>query len=49
MTIVARDKLDYVWLMSRTKSLPHDEMIKFREMIEQMGYNLDDYREIEQE
>ena len=49
VTIVARDKLDYVWLMSRTKSLPHDEMIKFREMIEQMGYNLDDYREIEQE
>ena len=49
ITIVARDKLDYVWLMARTKTLPHDQMIKFRDMIEGMGYSLDNYREIEQE
>ena len=48
-TIVARDKLDYVWLMSRSKTLPHDQMIKFREMIREMGYSLENYREIEQE
>ena len=49
ITIVARDKLDYVWLMARTKTLPHDQMIKFRDMIEDMGYSLDNYREIGQE
>jgi apolipoprotein D and lipocalin family protein len=49
ITIVARDKLDYVWLMARTKTLPHDQMIKFRDMIEGMGYSLENYREIEQE
>ena len=49
ITIVARDKLDYVWLMARTKTLPHDQMIRFRDMIEDMGYSLDNYREIEQE
>lgn len=48
-TIVARDKLDYVWLMSRSKTIPHDQMIKFREMIREMGYSLENYREIEQE
>jgi hypothetical protein len=35
--------------MARTKTLPHDQMIKFRDMIEDMGYSLDNYREIEQE
>jgi len=48
-TIVARDKLDYVWLMSRSKTMPYDQMIKFREMIREMGYSLENYREIEQE
>ena len=48
-TIVARDKLDYVWLMSRSKTIPHHQMIKFREMIREMGYSLENYREIEQE
>ena len=48
-TIVARDKLDYVWLMSRSKTMPYGQMIKFREMIREMGYSLENYREIEQE
>jgi apolipoprotein D and lipocalin family protein len=48
-TIVARDALDYVWLMSRNKKLPHEDIVRFTEMIKGMGYNTDNLRLVPQQ
>ena len=48
-TIIARDALDYVWLMSRSKALPHEDIVKFTAMIEAMGYNIDNLRMVPQQ
>ena len=48
-TIVARDALDYVWLMSRQKKLLPDELLSFTEKIKAMGYNTDDLRLVPQQ
>lgn len=48
-TIVARDALDYVWLMSRNKELPHEDIVKFTDMIKAMGYNTDNLRLVPQQ
>lgn len=45
-TIIARDALDYVWLMSRDKNLSEAEIIKFTELIKSMGYNVDNLRRV---
>ena len=38
-TIVARDALDYVWLMSRKKTIPKQELDSLINMISLMGYD----------
>jgi apolipoprotein D and lipocalin family protein len=38
-TIVARDALDYVWLMSRKKTIPKRELERLINMISLMGYD----------
>jgi len=38
-TIVARDALDYVWLMSRKKTIPKQELESLINMISLMGYD----------
>jgi apolipoprotein D and lipocalin family protein len=38
-TIVARDALDYVWLMSRKKMIPKQELENLINMISHMGYD----------
>ena len=48
-TIVARDALDYVWLMSRQKTLSPEEIAMFTEKIKAMGYNIDDLRMVPQQ
>ena len=48
-TIVARDALDYVWLMSRNKTLPNDEVVKFTRLIDGMGYNIENLRMVPQQ
>jgi len=48
-TIIARDALDYVWLMSRKKELPHDDIVKFTEMIKAMGYSIENLRMVPQQ
>jgi apolipoprotein D and lipocalin family protein len=48
-TIVARDALDYVWLMSRNKALPNDEVVKFTRLIDGMGYNIENLRMVPQQ
>ena len=48
-TIVARDALDYVWLMSRQKTLSPEEIAMFTEKIKAMGYNIDNLRMVPQQ
>jgi apolipoprotein D and lipocalin family protein len=48
-TIVARNALDYVWLMSRNKTLPNDEVVKFTRLIDGMGYNIENLRMVPQQ
>jgi apolipoprotein D and lipocalin family protein len=48
-TIVARDALDYVWLMSREKSIAEDKLKDFIEKIKAMGYNIDNLRMVPQQ
>ena len=48
-TIVARDALDYVWLMSRNKTLSNDEVVKFTRLIDGMGYNIENLRMVPQQ
>ena len=48
-TIVARDALDYVWLMSRQKTLSPEEITMFTEKIKAMGYNIDNLRMVPQQ
>ena len=48
-TIIARDALDYVWLMSRDKNLSEAEIIRFTELIKSMGYNVDNLRRVPHE
>ena len=38
-TIVARDALDYVWLMSRKKTIPKQELDSLINMFSLMGYD----------
>ena len=48
-TIVARDALDYVWLMSRQKTLSPEEITTFTAKIKAMGYNIDNLRMVPQQ
>lgn len=48
-TIVARDALDYVWIMSRQKTIPHNEMMRLTEKVKQFGYNTENLRMVPQE
>jgi len=47
-TIIARDALDYVWLMSRNKKISPNELIKLTEMIKNMGYDINELRMVPQ-
>ena len=38
-TIIARDALDYVWLMSRKKIIPQEELDRLINLISLMGYD----------
>ena len=47
-TIIARDALDYVWLMSRNKKISPNELTKLTEMIKSMGYDINELRMVPQ-
>ena len=47
-TIIARDALDYVWLMSRNKKISPNELTKLTEMIKSMGYGINELRMVPQ-
>ena len=47
-TIIARDALDYVWLMSRNKKISSDELTKLIAEIEGMGYDINALRMVPQ-
>ena len=40
-TVIARDALDYVWIMSRNKEVDHTQLVMIKEEIKAMGYNMD--------
>jgi apolipoprotein D and lipocalin family protein len=39
-TVVARDALDYVWIMSRNKNIPDSQLVKIKRDIKEMGYDI---------
>ena len=41
VTIIGRNKRDFVWLMARTPQLSESDYDKYRNMIASMGYDLD--------
>jgi apolipoprotein D and lipocalin family protein len=47
-TIIARDALDYVWLMSRNKKISPNELTKLTEMIKSIGYDINELRMVPQ-
>ena len=47
-TIIARDALDYVWLMSRNKKIPISELTKLIDIIKSMGYDINALRMVPQ-
>ena len=40
-TVIARDALDYVWVMSRSKKIAKPELDKINAHIKALGYNID--------
>ncbi|MDC0422656.1 lipocalin family protein [Methylophilaceae bacterium] len=40
-TVIARDALDYVWIMSRSKELDKPDLNKIIDHIKALGYNID--------
>jgi apolipoprotein D and lipocalin family protein len=47
-TIIGRTKRDYVWLMSRNPSLPHEEYERLVRFIAERGYDTSKLREVPQ-
>lgn len=48
VTIIARSKRDYVWLMARDPSLPAAEVAQYREMIASWGYDVSKLEQVPQ-
>ena len=40
-TVIARDALDYVWIMSRDKQIPEIQLVNIKRKIKEMGYDID--------
>jgi len=48
VTIVGRNKRDYVWLMSRTPDMSDADYARWRERIAAMGYDVNELRRVPQ-
>ena len=44
VTIIARNKRDYVWLMAREPEMSDADFARYRQMIGDMGYDLADFK-----
>ncbi len=44
VTIIARNKRDYVWLMARNPEMSDADFARYRDMIGEMGYDLADFK-----
>tara|TARA_R110000851_G_scaffold22224_4_gene65970 strand:- start:37 stop:597 length:561 start_codon:yes stop_codon:yes gene_type:complete len=44
VTIIARNKRDYVWLMAREPEMSDADFTRYRQMIGDMGYDLADFK-----
>ena len=49
VTVIARSKLDYAWIMARTPSIPASEYDAALAGLKAMGYSLDDLRKVPQQ
>ena len=49
VTVIARSKLDYAWIMARTPSIPASEYDAALAGLKTMGYSLDDLRKVPQQ
>ena len=49
VTIIGRNKRDYVWLMARTPEIPDETYDRLVRKIEAMGYDLADLRKVPQQ
>ena len=47
-TVIARNKLDYVWLMSRTPNIDEAEYAKLSELIGSIGYDISKLQRVPQ-
>ena len=47
-TIIARSRLDYVWIMARTPTLPEDDYARLRQMVADLGYDVAKLRKVPQ-
>jgi apolipoprotein D and lipocalin family protein len=48
MTIIARSKRDYAWIMARTPSIPEDEYADALQRLKAMGYRMEGLRKVPQ-
>lgn len=48
-TVIARNKRDFVWLMSRTPTIPEAEYLEIVSFIESLGYDIDKLRRVPQQ
>jgi apolipoprotein D and lipocalin family protein len=48
-TVIARNKLDYVWLMSRTPTIPEAEYDEIVSFIKSLGYDIGKLRRVPQQ
>jgi apolipoprotein D and lipocalin family protein len=47
-TIIARSRRDYVWIMARTPTLPEEDYARLRQMVADLGYDVDKLRKVPQ-
>ena len=48
MTIIGRQKRDYVWIMARTPTIPDDDYNRLESMVESLGYDMSKLRRVPQ-
>ena len=49
LTVIARSKLDYAWIMARTPTIPENDYNAAVAGLKAMGYSLDDLRRVPQQ
>lgn len=48
LTVIAREKRDYVWIMARSPQIPEQDYQEIKEMLAKLGYDTDRLRKVPQ-